>query len=121
VVTSAETPRRRPERHCVTMDYRRKAHVHKQLLAFSRYIVIYISKSYFYVFINVCGSRLFSNPVTYFLYAGNVQEIPSNLCRGNAHKNVTCPVCRNGTGNCALYCIWKCQRNVEISCGRKYT
>jgi len=57
----------------------------------------------------------------YFLCAGNVQEISSNLCRGNAHKNVSCPVCRKGTGNCALYCIWKCQRNVEISYGRKYT
>jgi len=57
----------------------------------------------------------------HFLCAGNVQEIPSNLCRGNAHKNVTCPVCRKGTGNCALYCVRKYQRNVEISCGRKYT
>jgi len=33
------------------MDLQRKAH--KQLLTFSRYIVFYISKLYFYVFINV--------------------------------------------------------------------
>jgi len=45
------------------MDQQRKAH--KQLLAFSRYIVFYISKLYFYVFINVGGSWLFSNPVTF--------------------------------------------------------
>jgi len=45
------------------MDLWRKAR--KQLLAFSRYIVFYISKLYFYVFINVYGSQLFSNPVTY--------------------------------------------------------
>jgi len=45
------------------MDWWRKAH--KELLAFSRYIVFYISKLYFYIFINVRGSRLFSNPVTF--------------------------------------------------------
>ena len=33
----------------------------------SRYIVFYISKLYFYVFINMCGSWLFSNPVTHQL------------------------------------------------------
>jgi len=47
------------------MDSQRK--VHKQLLAFSRYTIFYIPKLYFYVFINVRGSRLFSNPVTYIL------------------------------------------------------
>jgi len=35
------------------------------LLALSRYIVFYISKLYFYIFINVRESRVFSNPVTY--------------------------------------------------------
>jgi len=58
------------------MDSWRKAH--KQLLAFSRYIVFYISKLYFYVFINVHESRLFSNPVTYtyanILLKGNKLE-----------------------------------------------
>jgi len=66
------------------MDPWRKAH--KQLLAFSRYTVFYISKLYFYVFINVCGSRLFSNPVTYmesksrskWVYIGNLEDLGWN-------------------------------------------
>ena len=51
------------EIHCIIVDQWRKAH--KQLLAYSRYIVFYISKLYFYIFINMCGSWLFSNPITY--------------------------------------------------------
>jgi len=54
------------------MDSWRKAH--KQLLAFSRYIVFYISKLYSYVFINVCGSQFFSNPVTY-MYVSTMTKL----------------------------------------------
>jgi len=46
----------------IVMDLWRKEYKH--LLAFSRCIVFYISKLYFYIFINVCGSQIFSNPVT---------------------------------------------------------
>jgi len=60
------------------MDWWRKAH--KQLLAFSRYIIFYISKLYFYIFINVCGSRLFSNPVTFVISNGRQVEGDNGLC-----------------------------------------
>jgi len=42
------------------------------------------------------------------------------MCLLMSYKNVTCPVCRNEIVP-YVYCIWKCQRNVEISCVRKYT
>ena len=65
------------------MDYWRKAH--KQLLAFSRYIVFYISKSYFYVFINVRGSQLFSNPVT---FNDNLSKTITAHVHGNSYLDI---------------------------------